>query len=98
VHWGCYYDTALDIEVDSQRCGLGSRVPFLHLERPQTRCLKRGAEADDVKALFTPFLYLFSPFLIILLIKKVNPLHHGVDSDRDSSSKVYEMWPGARAG
>ena len=24
VHWGCYYATALDIEVDPQRCGLGS--------------------------------------------------------------------------
>ena len=22
VHWGCYYATALDIEVDPQRCGL----------------------------------------------------------------------------
>ena len=25
VHWGCYYATALDIEVDPQRCRLGSR-------------------------------------------------------------------------
>ena len=25
VHWGCYYATALDIEVDPQRCCLGSR-------------------------------------------------------------------------
>ena len=24
VHWGCYYATALDIEVDPQRCCLGS--------------------------------------------------------------------------
>jgi hypothetical protein len=24
VHWGCYYATAVDIEVDPQRCGLGS--------------------------------------------------------------------------
>ncbi len=24
VHWGCYYSTALDIEVDPQRCCLGS--------------------------------------------------------------------------
>ena len=24
VHWGCYYATALDIEVEPQRCGLGS--------------------------------------------------------------------------
>jgi len=23
VHWGCYYATALDIEVDPQRCYLG---------------------------------------------------------------------------
>ncbi len=25
VHWGCYYATALDIEVDPQRCCLGRR-------------------------------------------------------------------------
>ncbi len=25
VHWGCYYATTLDIEVDPQRCCLGSR-------------------------------------------------------------------------
>ncbi len=25
VHWGCYYDTDLDIEVDPQRCCLGRR-------------------------------------------------------------------------
>ena len=25
VYWGCYYDTALDIEVDPQRCCFGSR-------------------------------------------------------------------------
>ena len=25
MHWGCYYATALDIEVDPQRCCLGSR-------------------------------------------------------------------------
>jgi hypothetical protein len=24
VHWGCYYATAVDIEVDPQCCGLGS--------------------------------------------------------------------------
>ena len=24
VHWGCYYATTLDIEVDQQRCCLGS--------------------------------------------------------------------------
>ena len=24
MHWGCYYATALDIEVDPQRCCLGS--------------------------------------------------------------------------
>jgi hypothetical protein len=24
VHWGCYYDTALDIEVDPHRCCFGS--------------------------------------------------------------------------
>ena len=25
MHWGCYYATALDIEVDPQRCCFGSR-------------------------------------------------------------------------
>jgi len=25
VHWGCYYATALDIEVDQQRCCFGGR-------------------------------------------------------------------------
>ena len=25
VHWGCYYATSLDIEVDPQRCRCGSR-------------------------------------------------------------------------
>ena len=25
VHWGCYYATALDIEVDPKRCCLGRR-------------------------------------------------------------------------
>ena len=25
VHWGCYYATSLDIEVDPQRCCFGSR-------------------------------------------------------------------------
>ncbi len=24
VHWGCYYATALDIEVDPQRCCFGT--------------------------------------------------------------------------
>jgi hypothetical protein len=28
VHWGCYYTTALDIEVDPQRCCLGSKGSF----------------------------------------------------------------------
>ena len=31
VHWGCYYATALDIEVDPQRCCLGRRQSDLCL-------------------------------------------------------------------
>ncbi len=29
VHWGCYYATALDIEVDPQGCGLETASPTL---------------------------------------------------------------------
>ncbi len=32
VHWGCYYDTALDIEVDPQRCCFGSRQSDFDLQ------------------------------------------------------------------
>jgi hypothetical protein len=37
VHWGCYYATALDIEVDPQRCRFGSRKSDFALHRsPKT--------------------------------------------------------------
>jgi hypothetical protein len=35
VHWGCDYATALDIEVDPQRCCLGSRQSDFALFRRQ---------------------------------------------------------------
>jgi len=34
VHWGCYYATALDIEVDPQRCRFGSRKSDFALQAP----------------------------------------------------------------
>ena len=33
VHWGCYYATALDIEVDPQRRCFGSRKSDFALQR-----------------------------------------------------------------
>ncbi len=41
VHWGCYYATALDIEVDPQRCCLGRRQSDFALQERRFRLLMR---------------------------------------------------------
>jgi hypothetical protein len=55
VHWGCYYATALDIEVDPQRRRLGRRESDLFFsDRKNAERLKRNESdwlrCDDIPA------------------------------------------------
>ncbi len=57
VHWGCYYATALDIEVDPQRCCLGSRQSDFALQAVveccslEQECFRGWARARSSKSL-----------------------------------------------
>ena len=49
-HWGCYYATALDIEVDPQRCCFGSRKSDFALQAV-VECRAREPECFRVVGL-----------------------------------------------
>ena len=51
MHLGCYYDTALDIEVDPQRCCFGSRQSDFALQAVvECRALDTLSESENKKS------------------------------------------------
>jgi hypothetical protein len=66
VHWGCYYATALDIEVDPQRRRFGCRESDFALQR-LVECRALETKPSDCVAMTFQLRAVFSSWLLKIL-------------------------------